>query len=148
MVECPYCGATTEDAARFCDRCGERLVGDEDEREGFLRRQSIQYLQGVRHGARPLDPASAYHEGLAADVSAAVEDVSYLASIDSLDPASLLDVRDRDLVEFAAGRSPDTDLKDIERQALGVAVLVGLLEDGFDSRTLDELRAQRLDGDE
>lgn len=141
MRECPYCGADVEGEARFCDRCGERLGVEDEDREGFLRRTSVQYLQGVRHGARPLDPDSAYHEGLCADLGAAVADWSYLAAIETLDLATLLGVEDDDLAGLDRDRSPDGDLSETDRRVLGLAVLVGLLDDAYEGHTLDELRA-------
>ncbi|WP_136687333.1 zinc ribbon domain-containing protein [Halorhabdus amylolytica] len=141
MIECPYCGADSDEAARFCDRCGERLSDEAEQREGFLRRSSVQYLQGVRHGARPLDPSSAYHEGLCADLAGAVADLSYLAEVETLALSDLIDVDDEDLGALDRDLSPDTDLPETDRRALGLVVLVGLLEDSFEGRTLDELRA-------
>ncbi|WP_135667330.1 zinc ribbon domain-containing protein [Halorhabdus rudnickae] len=145
MIECPYCGADSDEGARFCDRCGERLSVDDESREGFFRRTSVQYLQGVRHGARPLDPSSAYHEALRADLGAAVADLSYLAEIEALDLSELIDLDDEDLGALDRDLSPDTDLPEADQRALGLVVLVGLLEDSFEGPTLDELRALGVD---
>ena len=141
MIECPYCGADSAEEARFCDRCGERLSVEEQAREGFLRRTSIQYLQGVRHGARPLDPSSSYHDQLSADVGAGIADLSYLAGLDSLDLSALLGVSEEELAALERAATPDSDLSAADRRALGLAVLVGLLDDAYEGRTLDELRA-------
>ncbi|WP_181685488.1 zinc ribbon domain-containing protein [Halorhabdus salina] len=141
MSECPYCGADAEAGARYCDRCGERLVFEGDNRDGFLERTSIQYLQGVRHGARPLDPSTAYHEQLQTELIAAIEDFSHLANVERLALSDVLDVDDDALEALEAGVSPDTDLSPAMRRALGVAVLVALLEDTYDGPTLDELQA-------
>lgn len=147
MVECPYCGGDAEMAARFCDRCGERLQFEED-RAGLLRRSSIQYLQGVRHGARPLDPGSSYHETLQTDLAAAIEDVSYLAGIEPLDLSTVIGVDENDLASLDREVSPDTDLRETDRRALGLAVLTGLLEGAYAGPTLDELRARVVDATE
>jgi hypothetical protein len=141
MVECPYCGAESVDDARFCDRCGERLSRSSDDRDGFLRETSIQYLQGVRHGARPLDPESTYHDELQTDLEGAIEDFSYLAGIDALNLSTAVDVDGTAFRSLGTEISPDTDIPDDERRSLGIAVLVGLLDDAYDGRTLDELRA-------
>jgi len=141
MIECPYCGAESADDARFCDRCGERLSLDGEPRDGFLRRTSVQYLQGVRHGARPLDPSSDYHEALRTDLGAAVADFSYLAGIETLDLSALLDVEEGAVEAPDPGHDPDTDLAENDRRALGLLVLLGLLDASFDGLTLDELRA-------
>jgi len=145
MIECPYCGADADDPARFCDRCGELLSEESDRRDGFLRRTSIQYLQGVRHGARPLDPSSSYHEGLRTDLGAAVADLSYLAEIEALDLSELIDIDAEDLGALDRDPSPDTELPERDRRALGLVVLVGLLADSFEGPMLDELRALAID---
>lgn len=142
MIECPYCGADTDDEARYCNRCGERLAFDEQSREGFLDRSSIQYLQGVRHGARPIDPETTYHTQLREDIQSAFEDFSYLAGIDPLDLHDLLDVDREALAELDESLSPDTELDPAVRQALGVVALVSLLEDTYEGTTLDELRVR------
>lgn len=148
MMECPYCGVETEAEARFCDRCGERLSFESESRAGFLRRSSIQYLQGVRHGARPLDPSRVHHEQLCADLGAAVEDFSHLAAIDALDLSATIDVDETDLLALQPDVSPDTDLRERDRRTLGLAVLVELLESSFDGRTLDELQARTIRDEE
>ena len=147
MVECPYCAGDAEPAARFCDRCGERLQFEED-RAGFLRRASIQYLQGVRHGARPLDPEVPYHDQLLADVQAGLADFSHLTAVDELDLHEVLDIDDDTLADLESAPDPDTDLAPDVRQALGVAALVALLENSYDGTTLDEIRAQAASMDE
>ncbi|WEL16992.1 Zn-ribbon domain containing protein [Halorhabdus sp. SVX81] len=148
MIECPYCGADAEDDARYCDRCGERLSFAESSRDGFLRRSSIQYLQGVRHGARPLDPEVTYHEELLTDVQAGLADFSHLTDVDELDLHEILDIDDDTLGDLTDAPSPDTDLDTDVRQALGVAALVALLENSYDGTTLDEIRAQAASMDE
>jgi len=148
MIECPYCGADAEDDARYCDRCGERLSFAESSRDGFLRRSSIQYLQGVRHGARPLDPEVAYHDQLLSDVQAGLADFSHLTDVDELDLHEILDIDDDTLGDLTDAPSPDTDLEPDVRQALGVAALVALLENSYDGTTLDEIRAQAASMDE
>ena len=148
MIECPYCGADAEDDARYCDRCGERLTFDEDSRDGFLHRSSIQYLQGVRHGARPLDPEVTYHDQLLADVRAGLADFSHLTAVDELDLHEVLDIDDDTLANLTDAPDPDTDLAPDVRQALGVAALVALLENSYDGTTLDEIRAQAASMDE
>lgn len=140
MPECPYCGADATADARYCDRCGERLRFEDDDREGLFRRSSIQYLQGVRHGARPLDPDTDYHQHLQADLRTAVADLSYLAGINDLNLATVLDVDATTLQSADLARSPDTDLDPATRRAMGVATLVVLLSDAYDGPTLDELR--------
>jgi hypothetical protein len=141
MSECPYCGADAEAGARYCDRCGERLVFDDGDRDGFLGRTSIQYLQGVRHGARPLDSSTGYHEDLQAELTAAIEDFSHLANLEELELSAVLDLDDDALDALDTGLSPDADLDPETRRALGVAVLVALLEGTYDGPTLDELQA-------
>ncbi|CCQ32819.1 zinc-ribbon domain protein [Halorhabdus tiamatea SARL4B] len=148
MIECPYCGADAEDDARYCDRCGERLSGATEPRDGFLHRSSIQYLQGVRHGARPLDPEVAYHDQLLADVRAGLADFSHLTAVEELDLHEVLDIDDDTLADLGDAPDPDTDLEPDVRQALGVAALVALLENSYDGTTLDEIRAQAASMDE
>ncbi|QGN06129.1 zinc ribbon domain-containing protein [Halorhabdus sp. CBA1104] len=145
MRECPYCGADAEAGARYCDRCGERLVFEGDDRDGFLGRTSVQYLQGVRHGARPLDPSTGYHENLRAELTAAIEDFSHLASVGELQLSEVLDVDDAQFQALEDDISPDTDLRPATRRALGVAVLVALLEETYDGPMLDELQVLASD---
>lgn len=132
MGECPYCGASIEADDRYCPRCSERQ-GDRGSRDGIFDPAVVAYLDGVRNGARGLDPDSEYHERFEAQLSAAVGDFGHLAGV-SPDLASALD-----LDGLPDAIDPDTDAD--AQQVLGAAVFLGLLTDAVPDPGVDELLA-------
>jgi len=136
MAECPYCSVAVDDDDRYCPRCGERQT-DLKARAGFLDPEVVQYLDGVRNGARPFDPESPYHEQFETDVAAAVADFAHLAGID-LDLHEVLDL-DGEPAETAAADPVEADATD--QQLLGLAVLLALVSEAFPETGVDELLA-------
>jgi hypothetical protein len=136
MAECPYCSSAVEEADRYCPRCGERQ-GDLGARDGFLDPAVVQYLDGVRNGARTFDPDSPYHDQFQTELAAAIADFAHLAGID-LDLRAVLDLD----AEPTDGASIDpTDADATQRQLLGLAVLLALVAEAFPETGVDELLA-------
>lgn len=134
MAECPYCSEVVADEDRYCPRCGERQT-DLEPRAGFLDPTVVQYLDGVRNGARAFDPDSPYHERFETDLEAAVADFAHLGGVDM----DLHDVLDLD-AEPTDSRVPDPAEADrTKQQLLGLAVLLGLVADAFPETGVDEL---------
>jgi hypothetical protein len=136
MAECPYCSSAVEEDDRYCPRCGERQ-GDLETRAGFLDPAIVQYLDGVRNGARTFDPDSPYHDQFQAELSAAVADFAHLAGVD-LDLRDVLDL-DADPSDGAAIDPTDADVT--QRQLLGLAVILSLVAEAFPETGVDELLA-------
>ena len=136
MAECPYCRAAVEEGDRYCPRCGERQT-ELQARAGFLDPTVVQYLDGVRNGARPFDPDSQYHEQFEQELRAAVADFAHLDGLD-LDLHEALDL-DGEPAEAAAADPVDAD--DADQQLLGLAVLLALVADAFPETGVDELLA-------
>lgn len=136
MAECPYCSAAVEADDRYCPRCGERQT-DLQPRSGFLDPAVVQYLDGVRNGARAFDPDSQYHEQFETELRAAVADFAHLDGID-LDLRAVLDL-EGEPAETAAADPVDADAS--EQQLLGLAVLLALVADAFPATGVDELLA-------
>lgn len=132
MAECPYCASSVADDERYCPRCGERLT-DLPDREGVFDKQVVQYLDGVRNGARALNPGTAVHERFERQLAAAVGDFAHLADLD-VDLRAVLDVDD-----VPAGDALDVDTDG--RRLLGLVVMLGLADDAFPGATGDELLA-------
>lgn len=132
MGECPYCGASIDADDRYCPRCSERQ-GDRDSREGIFDPAVVAYLDGVRNGARPLDPESEYHQRFEAQLSAAVADFGHLAGVDP-DLSSALGL---DALPEAVDPAADADAQ----QVLGAAVFLGLVTDAVPDSGVDELLA-------
>ncbi|MFB6188347.1 MAG: zinc ribbon domain-containing protein [Halapricum sp.] len=136
MTECPYCGDTVAESDRYCPRCGERQT-DLDDRAGFFDPAVVQYLDGVRNGARTFDPDSPYHDQFERELGAAISDFAHLAGID-VDLRDVLDV-DADPID---GTPIDPSDADATRQRLlGLAVLLGLASEAFPETGVDELLA-------
>lgn len=132
MAECPYCASDVADDERYCPRCGERLR-DLADREGIFDPEVVQYLDGVRNGARAFDPGTDVHGRFETQLEGALGDFAHLADLD-VDLRAVLDLDDVP--------APDALNVDTEgRQLLGLVVLVGLVDDAFPGPTADELRA-------
>ena len=140
MAECPYCSASLTDEDRYCPRCGERQT-DLESRDGFLDPETVLYLDGVRNGARPLDPDAPAHQQLEADLGAAIADFGHLAGVD-LDLRDSLDIADVTALDSAIDPATETDAG--VQQLLGLAVLLGLAADAFPETGVDELLAYQL----
>ncbi|QSG05871.1 zinc ribbon domain-containing protein [Halapricum desulfuricans] len=140
MSECPYCGGPIAESDRYCPRCGERQT-DRGDREGFLDPVVVQYLDGVRNGARTFDPDSPYHEQFERDVAAAIGDFAHL-----LDAGA--DLHDLLAVDRSTRVEPPADPIDADRptrQLLGLTVLLGLITESFSGVDADELLANYHD---
>ncbi|MEF8881338.1 MAG: zinc ribbon domain-containing protein [Halapricum sp.] len=134
MAECPYCSGPVSEGDRYCPRCGERQT-DREDRDGFFDPPIVQYLDGVRNGARTFDEDSTYHDRFERELGAAVGDFAHLAGVD-LDLRETLDID----VEPASGAAIDpADADATKRQLLGLAVLLGLVSDAFPETGVDEL---------
>jgi hypothetical protein len=132
MAECPYCGASIDADDRYCPRCSERQ-GDRGSREGIFDPAVVAYLDGVRNGARALDPDSEYHQRFETQLSAAVADFAHLAGVGP-DLAAALDL---DALPEAIDPATEAD----DQQVLGAAVFLGLLTDAVPEPGADELLA-------
>lgn len=137
MAECPYCSGPIEQGDRYCPRCGERQT-DLEPRAGFLDPEVVQYLDGVRNGARTFDPDSPYHDRFEEQLAAAIGDFSHLAGVE-FDLRPVLDLED--LPTDRQPVDPATEADDGTRQLLGLAVLLGLVADAFPETGVDELLA-------
>ncbi|MFB6163170.1 MAG: zinc ribbon domain-containing protein [Halococcoides sp.] len=137
MDECPYCGHPLDADAGFCTRCGERDRTDADHDRGWLHPVSHQYVEGVAHGARRVDPGASPTEQFRGDLEAALAD---LAALDGLrdergalaptDPAGAL----------AAAREADRP-EDLDPAIRGLLVAIDWLAD-IDGPVADDLLAQ------
>jgi len=143
MAECSYCGTATDPDDRFCPRCGERQ-SDRGPRDGFLDPEVVQYLDGVRNGARALDPESDLHRRLQTQLSAAVADFGHLAGV-GLDFRETLDLTTASALEPT---DPVAESDATARQVLGLAVLLGHLSEAFPETGVDELLAYAHEVDE
>lgn len=137
MPECPYCSGSISEADRYCPRCGERQT-DLEPRPGFLDARTVQYLDGVRNGARTFDPDSPHHERFEADLAATLADFSHLAGLE-LDLHAVLDIEDAAALDRPL--DPTADADDAGRQVVGLAVMLGLLSEAFPETGVDELLA-------
>lgn len=136
MSECPYCGGPISEADRYCPRCGERQT-DRGDREGFLDPAVVQYLDGIRNGARTFDPDSPYHDQFEREISAAVGDFAHLLGAG-------VDLRDVLAVDRSSPVGTPADPIDSDpatRQLLGLTVLLGLVTESFSGVDSDELLA-------
>lgn len=137
MAECPYCGGSITESDRYCPRCGERQT-DLAPRAGFLDPETVQYLDGVRNGARTFDPDSPHHERFEQALSAAVADFAHLAGVD-LDLRDVLELDEQPGVTAAI--DPVTETDTATQQLVGLAVLLGLASEAFPDTGVDELLA-------
>lgn len=136
MSECPYCGGPISEADRYCPRCGERQT-DRGDREGFLDPAAVQYLDGIRNGARTFDPDSPYHDQFERELSAAVGDFAHLLGAG-------VDLRDVLAVDRSSPVETPVDPIDSDpstQQLLGLTVLLGLVTESFSGVDSDELLA-------
>lgn len=137
MAECPYCSGPVDDGDRFCPRCGERQT-DCGDREGVFDPAVVQYLDGVRNGARTFETDSPHHDRFETQLRAAVEDFATLAGT-GVDLRAVLNVET--LPDLTDPVDPGADTDAATRQVVGLAVLFGLATAGFDSVEGDELLA-------
>ncbi|QSG15793.1 zinc ribbon domain-containing protein [Halapricum desulfuricans] len=136
MSECPYCGGPIAEDDRYCPRCGERQT-DRGDREGFLDPAVVQYLDGIRNGARTFDPDSPYHDRFEREVAAAIGDFAHLLGAG-------VDLHDVLTVDQSAPIESPVDPVEADpatRQLLGLAVLLGLATESFSGVDSDELLA-------
>lgn len=136
MSECPYCGASIDAEDRYCPRCGERQ-SDRGPRDGFLDPAVVQYLDGVRNGARAFEPDAEIHQRLRTQLAAAIADFGHLAGTD-LDLRDVLELTTATELEVI---DPATETDATTQQVLGLAVLLGLVTDAFPETGGDELLA-------
>lgn len=137
MAECPYCSASLTESDRYCPRCGERQT-DLQPREGFLDPAVVQYLDGIRNGARTFDPDSPHHDRFETELSAAVGDFAHLSGVD-LDLRDVLDIDGP--ADLSGDIDPAANTDPATQQLLGLAVLLGLINDAFPETGVDELLA-------
>jgi len=136
MAECPYCSGAVGDEDRYCPRCGERQT-DLDDREGVFDPTVVQYLDGVRNGARTFDPQSSYHEQFETELAAAISDFAHLGGID----LDLRDVLELDADPTTGASVDPTDADATQQQLLGLAVVLALVAEAFPETGVDELLA-------
>lgn len=93
MAYCPNCGSQVKDSHHYCGTCGKGLSESsklEDEsplevnRDGFLSRRSIKYVNELLNGERKLDYESVAFKQLSRDVNAGFADFARLSMVEDL----------------------------------------------------------------